>query len=96
MTEKANDGKWALEKLAGAPYDFILCDIKIPGMDGMTLYQELKEGKSPNLDKMIFITGDVISAEIQEFLKSVKKPFLSKPLDLKDVKETIQLVLINP
>jgi CheY-like chemotaxis protein len=94
-TEKVTDGRLALEKLGRNSYDFILCDIKIPEIDGMTLYQELKERKSPNLDKIIFITGDAISTDIQAFLKSAQRPYLSKPFELMDVKKTIQQLITN-
>ena len=94
-TEKVTDGRLALEKLGRNSYYFILCDIKIPEIDGMTLYQELKERKSPNLDKIIFITGDAISTDIQAFLKSAQRPYLSKPFELMDVKKTIQQLITN-
>jgi len=93
LTEKVTDGRLALKRLDQALYDFIICDIRIPGVDGITLYRELKERKSPNLEKIIFITGDAISSNIQEFLESAKRPFLSKPFDLQDIKKTIQQLM---
>jgi CheY-like chemotaxis protein len=93
LTEKVTDGRLALKRLDEALYDFIICDIRIPGVDGVTLYRELKEKKSPNLEKFIFITGDAISSDIQEFLESAKRPFLSKPFDLQDIKKTIRQLM---
>ena len=90
-TEKALDGKSALEKMNNTPFDFILCDINMPGMDGVTFYQQLKGMGSPFLDKVIFITGDEMDHEIQEFLKSI--PLLKKPFGLDDVKEAVQQLL---
>ncbi len=90
-TEKALDGKLALEKMNNTPFDFILCDINMPGMNGVTFYQQLQEMESPFLDKVIFITGDSMNHEIQEFLKSM--PLLEKPFDLDDVKEAIRQLL---
>jgi CheY-like chemotaxis protein len=90
-TEKALDGKLALEKMNKTPFDFILCDINMPGMDGVTFYQQLKEIGSHFLDKVIFITGDEMDHEIQEFLKSI--PLLKKPFGLDDVKEAIRQLL---
>ncbi len=93
-TEKASDGKLALEKMNKTLFDFILCDIKMPGMDGITLYQQLKGTGSPYLDKIIFITGDTVNHETQEFLKSIKNPLLGKPFGLDDVKETIRRLMV--
>src|SRR4030043_1972722 len=85
--EKALNGKSALEKMNNTPFDFILCDINMPGMDGVTFYQQLKGIKSPFLDRVVFITGDTTNHEIQEFLKSI--PLLEKPFGLDDVKEAV-------
>ena len=94
-TEKAPDGKLALEKMNNTPFDFILCDVKMPGMDGVTFYQQLKGIGSPYLDKVIFITGDTLSREILEFLKSINNPLLNKPFGLDDVKEAIRRLIAN-
>ena len=94
-TEKALDGKLALEKMNNTPFDFILCDVKMPGMDGVTFYQQLKGIGSPYLDKVIFITGDTMSHEILEFLKSINNPLLNKPFGLDDVKEAIRRLIAN-
>jgi len=94
-TEKALDGKLALEKMNNNGFDFILCDVNMPGMDGVTFYQQLKGIGSPYLDKVIFITGGTMDHEIQEFLKSINNPLLDKPFGLNDVKEAIQRLLAN-
>jgi CheY-like chemotaxis protein len=92
-TEVVPDGKLALEKIDRSSYDFILCDVKMPTMNGITLYQQLNKKGSACLDKIIFITGDVISYDAEEFLRSVKNPVLLKPFNLEEVKETVQRVL---
>lgn len=94
-TEKALDGKSALEKMNNTPFDFIICDVKMPGMDGVTFYQQLKGIGSPYLDKVIFITGDTMTEKIQGLLKSIDNPLLNKPFGLDDVKETIRRLLAN-
>jgi len=94
--EKALDGKSALEKMDATPFDFITCDVRMPGMDGVTFYQNLKKKKSPYLNRIIFITGDMTSDEIQEFLNSIDNPLLKKPFELHDIRKVIQELLTNP
>ncbi len=94
-TEVVSDGNSALEKLQEFSYHFILCDIKMPGINGMTLYQRLKEKGSSHLESIIFTTGDPISCDVQQFLKSIKNPILFKPFNLKEVRETVQRLLTN-
>jgi CheY-like chemotaxis protein len=93
--EKALDGKSALEKMDATPFDFITCDVRKTGMDGVTFYQELKQKKSPYLNKIIFVTGDTTSHQIQEFLTSIENPLLRKPFELHDIREVVQGLLTN-
>jgi signal transduction histidine kinase/CheY-like chemotaxis protein len=92
-TEIARDGKSALEKLDCSSYDFILCDIKMPTINGIALYKQLKDKGSSCLEKIIFVTGDEISSDVQEFLKSVKNPVLFKPFNLEEVKEAVRRMI---
>ena len=39
QVETAADGSEGLEMIQQSPYDFILCDIKMPKMDGMEFYR---------------------------------------------------------
>jgi CheY-like chemotaxis protein/DNA gyrase inhibitor GyrI len=95
-TEVVPDGKSALDKLNDSSYDFIFCDIKMPTMNGITLYQQLKEKSSPHLGKIIFVTGDVTGYDVKEFLESVRNPILVKPFDLEEVKRTVLQMLTRP
>jgi CheY-like chemotaxis protein len=67
----------------------------MPGMDGMTFYKELKKVNSPYLSKIIFVTGDGVNPDTQEFLKSIKNPVLLKPFHLENITKTIQQLPVN-
>jgi hypothetical protein len=41
----------------------------------------------------MFITGDVMTADTRDFLVSTGRPYLIKPFDSKDIKDTIEKVL---
>lgn len=93
--ERVYDGESALERIDKNSYDFILLDVVMPKLDGLSLYRKLKEKGSPFLDKVIFITGDVVSADAEELFRSIKSPRVSKPFDLAEIKKTI-LQVLNP
>jgi PAS domain S-box-containing protein len=88
------DAKIAMDKLdAGAKYDAILLDIRMPGMNGIELYAHILE-KIPELkSKIIIVTGDVMGADIKDFLAKNNLPSLAKPFDIKLLKETINKIM---
>jgi DNA-binding response OmpR family regulator len=92
-TDTALNGRLALSKIDRVAYDFILCDLKMPGMDGMAFYRELQDRRFAGLGKIIFITGDPSSREIEEFLNSLDNPLVNKPFSLEELRETIRLLI---
>jgi response regulator of citrate/malate metabolism len=46
-------------------------------------------------DRIIFVTGDVMGADIKEFLKQNNLPYLAKPFNIKLLKETIENTLMT-
>jgi signal transduction histidine kinase len=84
------NGAEALEKLARRPYDLIVTDTKMPVLDGEGLYRELERRLPASLrPRMIFLTGDVLSREKQEFLEGTGAPFLAKPFDLGQIRRLV-------
>jgi len=89
----AIDGKVAQARLTGNgdSYDLCLIDIRTPGMNGIELYQYLKEIGSEVTDRVIFTTGDVINDEIKTFLEETGRPFLPKPFTLDELRSVIKI-----
>ena len=78
--ELAEDGFIALELMKTNDFDVILCDIKMPGMDGIEVLQKIEEIK-PDIP-VIMISGH---GNIDTAVESIKKgafDYIEKPLDL--------------
>jgi len=89
----AGDGAVALEMLDRRTYDLVISDTKMPVLDGESFYGEL-ERRFPQLrGRIIFLTGDVLSREKREFLARSGAPFLMKPFDLDELRQTVQRTL---
>ncbi len=78
--ELAGGGREALAKLEGqAPFDVIVCDLMMPDMSGIDLFQEVCE-RWPKLgERFVFITGGSFTDKGRAFLDSVQVPVLEKP-----------------
>jgi DNA-binding NtrC family response regulator len=83
----------ALDQIKRTTYDVLFLDIRMPGMSGSTLYNEIK-ARNPDLaDHVIIITGDTCSEDIVSFLKLNHLPSLSKPFDIRAVREKLNDIL---
>ncbi len=90
--ETAANGVIALDKLRERAYDLILCDLKMPELDGPGLYREV-ERRYPELrDRFIFVTGSSADEESQKFLEETMAPYLCKPVDLNEIRRVVKRV----
>ena len=86
--DEAEDGVKGLELIGKKRYDIILCDIKMPKMDGMEVLGKLREQGVDSPVVMISGHGNVETAV--ESLKNGAFDFIQKPLDLNRVLVTIR------
>ena len=73
----AEDGATALERAASDPYDFILCDIRMPLMDGVEFLQNAIQRNIPSTIIMMSAYGTVDTAI--ECMKLGAYDYISKP-----------------
>ena len=93
--DSISDAKSAIDKLdAGAIYDLILLDIRMPGMSGAKFYTQIVENNPTLKGRVIIITGDTIGADTKEFLNKNNLPYLAKPFDMKLLKEKISDIMV--
>jgi CheY-like chemotaxis protein len=77
--DTAHDGPSALELLRHTPYDVALLDYKMPGMDGLTLYREIKKLRAGTV--AIVVTAYAGGTTTEEALATGAWQVLPKPVD---------------
>jgi PAS domain S-box-containing protein len=77
----AADGQIAAELLEHSQYDVVLCDVKMPNKSGFALYENLRQRQRDVLDRFVFISGDILNAQLHNLADSSQIPLLSKPFD---------------
>jgi DNA-binding NtrC family response regulator len=75
----AHDGPSALEMVRQKPYDVALLDLKMPGMDGLTLYREIRKVRAGTV--ALIVTAYASSATAEEALAAGAWQVLAKPVD---------------
>jgi DNA-binding NtrC family response regulator len=88
IIEDAPDGIEALELIQKNTYDVILCDIKMPKMDGIEVLTKILEIHADAVVVMISGHGNIETAV--EAIKKGAYDFISKPLDLNRLLITIR------
>lgn len=89
--DEAENGKQGLDKLASGEHDLVLCDIKMPGMDGIEVLEKIRD-KHPDT-AVIMISGH---GDLETAVDSMKKgayDYISKPPDLNRLLSTVRNAL---
>ena len=81
------DGREALDRAARESYDLVICDMRMPGLDGQHFFQSL--AGNPLQEHFLFVTGDVIAAQTQEFLERHHLPHVPKPFRVEELSEKV-------
>ena len=71
-------------------FDAVLCDLIMPVVTGMDLYDELARTKPQLARRFIFMSGGTFTPRAREFLSSVKNPSLEKPFELSALRTLLQ------
>ena len=100
LIETAENGKIALEMTAASEpgyYDVILMDIQMPVMDGYTAAKAIRGLPDAGLAgiPIIAMTANAFQEDIKKAVEAGMNGHIAKPLDIPDMKATLQHVLKN-
>ena len=87
------DSPEGLARVARTHYDLIICDLRMPRLDGPAFYDALVRGGSSAQHRILFITGDTLGPHTAEFLRSHQLPYLAKPFLVEELKIAVNRVL---
>jgi len=91
--EAADSARAALAKMVNESYDVVLSDIHMPGFDGQKLFLFIVEYMPEYRRRVMFLTGDTESPDVQEFLQRSGCPYAYKPVDFAQLMEKVQGLL---
>jgi len=87
--QTAQDGKDGLERIGRNPFDLILTDMRMPEMDGQTLYERVRHDYPQALKRIAFITGQAHDPEFGVFLRETGAPVLGKPFTIHQLRQMV-------
>lgn len=93
QAEAVLDSQEGLTRVSRSHYDLVICDLRMPRLDGPAFYEALVRTGSPVRDRIIFITGDTLAPRTLEFLERHKLPYLAKPFLVEEIKLAVNRAL---
>jgi PAS domain S-box-containing protein len=89
----ADSGALALALLDSARFDAVVSDLRMPDMDGAALWQALRRRHPALAGRLLFVTGDTLSATARRILDATGCPHLNKPFTREDLLLQVARVL---
>jgi signal transduction histidine kinase len=85
----ASDGRAGVALCKDHDYDVILCDLLMPQMTGMDVYEEVCRLRPGYEQRIVFMTGGAFTARAQSFLATVPNRTLHKPFTPSEVRSLV-------
>lgn len=86
--------KEGLSRLNGGErFDLILCDLMMPEMTGMDLYDELKQSAPDQAEKLMFMSGGAFTDDARAFLARSPNAVIDKPFKSAGLRQAVQRFL---
>ncbi len=83
----------AVERVrTGSRFDAILCDLMMPSMSGMEVYETIRAIEPEQARRIVFMTGGAFTARALAFLASVDNARIEKPLERSSLRAAIRSV----
>jgi two-component system NtrC family sensor kinase len=88
----AADGSAALETTRSVGVDAIVCDLRMPGMDGVAFHEQLRQERPGLAARTVFSTGDVVTS-VASHGSIARQPVLTKPFVFDRIEEAVICVM---
>ena len=89
------DGQEAMDLLSAKPYDLIIADWELPGIDGLSLLRAVRQRKRNPVQPFILLSVRSDSASVREALPLAPTAYLTKPLNMEGLTQRLQGLLLD-
>ena len=89
------DGQETLQLLAENPYDLVIVDWELPGVDGLNVLRSVRQRKRNPPLPFILMSSRNDSASVREVLPLAPTAYLTKPLNIENLTQRLQDLLLN-
>jgi DNA-binding response OmpR family regulator len=74
-------------------YDLVICDLRMPGISGIELYERAVGSDSKYAGRFLFLSGDLSGDQNEAFFARTGEARLGKPFELAELRERVASML---
>ncbi|MBK9037069.1 MAG: response regulator [Myxococcales bacterium] len=93
---EASGGQAGIDHALAAEFDAIVCDLMMPGRDGVAVHDELTRRRPALATRMVFITGGAVSPRTRAFVDRADVNVLPKPFSVDELVATLARLIATP
>ena len=93
--EAVLDSQEGLTRISRTEYDLVVCDLRMPRLDGPAFYDALIRAGSSTRQRILFVTGDTLAPRTLDFLVPNGLPYLAKPFLVEELKLAVNRMLAH-
>jgi two-component system NtrC family sensor kinase len=90
LVHRASNGEEALDQVKAHSFDLVICDLKMPRVDGKAFYRAVSRIAPDLARRVIFVTGDVAGTDAERFLEESGCRWLPKPFRLAELLRAVR------
>ncbi len=88
-----NSGEEAIEKLKNEEFDMVICDVKMPGIDGPAVYEWIREHRPFMGSRILFSTGDILGPRAETIINKIGDNYIIKPYNVEELLRKVNNIL---
>ncbi len=93
QVEAVLDSQEGLTRISRTEYDLVVCDLRMPRLDGPAFCNALARAGSSVQKRILFVTGDTLAARTLDFLEPNGLPYLTKPFLVEELNLAVNGIL---
>jgi two-component system NtrC family sensor kinase len=88
----ASGGDEARRRLEASRYHVVLCDVHMPGEDGIAFFRWLRSNRPEDARRIVFVTGDTLGPTAGRFIAECGRPAVEKPFAPEEIRRIASAV----
>ena len=91
----AASGAEALERVRAERYAAVICDLRMPGLSGIALFDQLQQAAPGLAGRILVASGDLSQPDTTVFLERSGAPALLKPYGIRELLEAVGRMCVS-